>query len=145
MEQSDWTRPKHLGHIELNRTSIGTQSVPSWRFGIISNDKVEHRAYDPTDGHLPRESSQKVCWVVCERITVGIAVDQLRPGTDADSLISSYLDTKEPTHPGHQQSYIDKTIVELQAQDGMQGQMMDTERQGSKRQVVVIAGHTTAA
>ena len=61
------------------------------------------------------------------------------------SLTSTYLDTKEPTHARHQQSHVDETIVELQAQDGMQGQMMDTERQGSKRQVVVIEDRITAA
>ena len=36
-----------------------------------------------------------------------------------------------PIPPGQQQSYIDETIFEVQEQDKMQGQMMDTERQGA--------------
>ena len=60
------------------------------------------------------------------------------------SLFSTYTDTKEPVPPGQQQSYIDENIVDVQDQDEMQGQMMDTERQGSKRWLV-IEDHVTAA
>ena len=47
--------------IATNRTQRCTRHwrVPSWRCGIISKDKMEHRAHDATDGHLPRESFSK--------------------------------------------------------------------------------------
>ena len=72
--------------------------APTWRFGILSKDKKEHRAYDATDGHLPHERELlKVCWDVCDATLFCIAIDQLRPATDADSLAYQCLHGYERT------------------------------------------------